>query len=55
MKHFDLTVIASVEPGMPWSRERLDSLEADMMERLMTMEYHGGMNLRVDRRREMTS
>ena len=55
MKHFDLTIIASVEPGMPWSRERLDNLEADMMERLMTMEFHGGMNLRIDRRRGGTN
>ena len=51
MQHFNLSIIASVEPDMPWSRDRLDKLESDMMERLMTMEQHGGINLRVERRR----
>ena len=51
MKHFNLTIIASVEPDMPWSGARLDNLESDMMERMMTMENYGGMNLRVERRR----
>ena len=51
MKHFSLTVIASVEPNMPWSRDRLDTLESDMMERLMTMDSYGGINLRIERRR----
>ena len=51
MKHFSLTIIASVEPDMPWSRDRLDKLESGLMERLMTMESHGGINLRIERRR----
>ena len=51
MQYFNLTIIASVEPDMPWSRDRLDTLEADMMERMMTMESYGGINLRVERRR----
>ena len=51
MQYFNLTVIASVEPDMPWSRSRLDKLESDMMERLMTMESYGGINLRIERRR----
>ena len=51
MQHFNLTIIASVEPDMPWSRDRLDTLESDMMERMMTMESYGGINLRVERRR----
>ena len=51
MKYFNVTIIGSVEPDMPWSRSRLDRLESDMMERLMTMEAHGGINLRVERRR----
>ena len=51
MQYFNLTIIASVEPDMPWSRSRLDKLESDMMERLMTMESHGGINLRIERRR----
>jgi hypothetical protein len=49
MNHFSLTTIASVEQDMPWSR--LDKLESDLMERLMTMEFHGGINLRIERRR----
>ena len=51
MQHFNLTIIASLEPDMPWSRDRLDTLEADMMERMMTMERYGGINLRVERMR----
>ena len=51
MKHFQLTIIGSVEPNQPWTRSRLNRLESDMMERLMTMDNHGGMNLRVERRR----
>ena len=51
MKNFSLTIIASVEPDMPWSSARLDKLESDMMERLMTMESHGGITLRIERRR----
>ena len=51
MEYFHLTIIGSVEPGQPWSKSRLDKLESDMMERLMTMQSHGGLNLRVERRR----
>ena len=51
MQYFNLTIIASVEADKPWSRGRLDTLEADMMERMMTMENYGGINLRVERRR----
>ena len=34
------------------ARKRLDNLEADFQNRLMTMNFHGGMNDRDDRRRE---
>ena len=51
MKHCQLTIVASVEPGLPGSKERLDRLEADIQNRLMTMERHGGMNLREEMRR----
>ena len=51
MQYFNLTVIAIVEPNMPLSRDRLDTLESDMMERLMTMDAYGGINLRIERRR----
>jgi hypothetical protein len=51
MQYFNLTIIASVEPDMPWSRDRLDTLEPHMMERKITMENYGCINLRVERRR----
>ena len=51
MKHFRLTIIFSVEQDIPWSRATLDKLESDMMERLITTEFHGGINLRIERRR----
>ena len=37
MKHFKLTIIASVEPGKPWSKGRLDDLEGRFQKKLMTM------------------
>ena len=46
MKHFNLTIIASVEPGQPWTMRRLDQLEGDFQKRLMAMDYNGGMNRR---------
>ena len=53
MKFCQLTIVGSVNPDAPGSRTRLDKLEADIQNRLMTMERHGGMNIReeVNRRR----
>ena len=48
MKHFELTVIGSVEPGKPYSQKNLDRLEGKMQQQLMTMDYQGGINLRDD-------
>ena len=42
MQYFNLTVIASVEPG----QRKLDQLEGDFQKRLMCMDYNGGMNIR---------
>ena len=46
MQYFNLTVIASVEPGQPWTQQKLDQLEGDFQKRLMCMDYNGGMNTR---------
>ena len=51
MKHFALTVIASVEPGKPWTQARLDELEENLQKNLMTMDYNGGMNIRDENKR----
>jgi hypothetical protein len=51
MKHFKLTVIASVEPGRTYSQHNLDRLEGELQKKLMTMDYHGGINLRDETRR----
>ena len=48
MKHFEITVIGSVEPGKPYSQKNLDRLEGKMRQQLMTMDYQGGINLRDD-------
>jgi hypothetical protein len=57
MKYFNLRVIASVEANMPWSWDRLerDTLKSAMMERLMTMDYYGGINMRIENRRGIGS
>lgn len=46
MKYFKLTIIASVEPGKPWTQKRLDQLEGNFQKNLMSMDYNGGMNIR---------
>ena len=51
MKFCQLTIVGSVEPYKPASKARLDKLEADIQNRLMTMERHGGMNIREEVRR----
>ena len=48
MKFCQLTVVGSVKPNAPGSRSRLDKLEADIQNRLLTMGHHGGMNLREE-------
>ena len=52
MRHFKLTIIASVEPGQPWSLTKLDQLEGDFQKRLMCMDYNGGMNKRDENLRK---
>ena len=47
----DLAIIASVNPNTPGAQERLDRVEADFQHRLMTMNVHGGINLRDETRR----
>ena len=53
MKNLELTIVASVEPGKPWTNRKLDELEGRLQKNLMTMDYNGGMNIRdeVKRRR----
>ena len=50
MENCSIVIVASVEPNQPWSKTRLDALEADLEDRVMTLDKHGGMNRRVDRR-----
>ena len=52
MRHFKLTIIASVEPGQPWSLTKLDQLEGDFQKPLMCMDYNGGMNKRDENLRK---
>ena len=41
MQFCSITIIASVEPHQPWSRNRLDDLESDLQDRVMCFEKHG--------------
>ena len=52
MTNCSIVIVASVEPDQPWSQKRLDALEADLEDRVMTLDKHGGMNRREDRKRE---
>ena len=51
MQSCSIAIVASVEPDQPWSHNRLDFLEADLQDRVMTLEKHCGMNRRKDSRR----
>ena len=51
MQYFELTIIGSVEPNKNYSQKNLDRLEGNLQNKLMTMEYHGGINLRDETRR----
>ena len=51
MKYFELSIIGSVEPNKNYSQQNLDRLEGNLQKKLMTMEYHGGINLRDETRR----
>ena len=46
--HFDLVIIGSVNPDTPGADDRL---EADFQHRLMTMNVHGGINLKDETRK----
>ena len=50
-KYFDLTIIASVEEGRDGAKMRLNQLETDFQNRLMTMYFHGGLNVRDNSKR----
>ena len=50
-EYLDLTIIASVEEGKPNSNKRLDQLETNFTNRLMSMSFHGGINVRPDTKR----
>ena len=52
MKHFKLTILASVQPNMPWTHSALDKLESKFQKQLMAMDYHGGINLRDESKRK---
>ena len=47
----DLTIIGSVEEGRKNSEKHLDNLETNFQNRLMTMNKHGGINVRDDTKR----
>ena len=51
MSYCRITIVASVEANRPWSKQKLDKIEADLQDRVMTLERHGGMNRREERRR----
>ena len=52
MQHFKLTIIASVQPNMPWTLSALDKLESKFQKQLMAMDYQGGINLRDETKRK---
>ena len=50
-QYLDLTIIASVDERLPDAKQRLDDLETNFENRLMTMSFHGGLNVRNDTKR----
>ena len=51
MKMFKLAIVGSVQPGMPWTQDRLDNLESDLQHRFQCMLKHGGMGKRDETKR----
>ena len=51
MEMCQITIVASVEQGKPWSKRQLDIIEGDLQDRIMTFEKQGGMNRREERKR----
>ena len=47
MQHFGLTMIESDEPNKSYSQSNLDRLEGDFQKKLMTMNYHGGIHMKM--------
>ena len=45
MKFCQLTIVGSVKPDAAGSRSRLERLEADIQNKVITMERYGGMTL----------
>ena len=50
MEMCQITIVASVEQGKPWSKRQLDIIEGDLQDRIMTFEKQGGMNRREERK-----
>ena len=48
MKEFQLAIVGSVRPGMPWSQSRLDNLESDLQHRFLCLLKNGGIVKRVE-------
>ena len=51
MKEFQLAIVGSVQPGMPWTQSRLDNLEADLQHRFQCLLKHGGIGKRDETKR----
>ena len=51
-QNFKLTIIASTEPGKPYTQRILDWSEGDLQKRLISMEYNGGRNIRDKSKRK---
>ena len=49
--YFHLAVVGSVQPGQPWTKTRLDSLESDLQHRFQCLQKHGGIGIRDETRR----
>ena len=50
-EYLDLTIIGSVDERLHNAKERLDELETNFENRLMTMSFHGGLNVRNELKR----
>ena len=46
MKEFQLAIVGSVQPGMPWTKSRLDNLESDLQQRCL-LKHDGGIGREI--------
>ena len=55
MKWRKISIVASIEPNISLTNKQFDNIKVGLQDRVMTLEKHGGMNHREERKRGQLS